>query len=300
MARTRDPFSVLKMKDTFDDCSETLYAAIRKQNPDINQDAFDMALRQLVISHGSSLSYSGMNGIIASIQEPAPMYIEAADVLVLARKAFTAGDLEESLKLFALSNDSDNADDLYDALALNNSKSEVGVIHASTVEDEESEEDENEDGGSDGNNYDVEDDDTPLYDLRNSDDENGGDYSESDDEDEGEDEGESSDEEEDDDEDEEVESVAKVIARSIRLHAEEDEVDNTSDDKTDTADDETEENEPNGGTSSGKFNANTGKPQSVESINKARMQRIAANKVSLNGTDASLAKAGRLQLKRAG
>lgn len=284
MARQREPFSILKMKEVFDDCSETLFTAIRKQNPDVSADALDMALRNVVMNYGSSLAYAPLNGVIASIQDAKPQYIQAADILVLARSEFTKGNHEEALKLFILSQDADNVEELFDAMALNNAKSELGEQSEGTpVEADESEE--NSDEEEDDENWE----DTPLYQLSDPDQQNDGDNSmsaddedsEEDDENSEDDEGdEDSEEDSEDDEDsedseddeEDVMAKVRLVANRIRVKAEEE---NDSDEPEE--DEETEQKDP---------------------VEAKRLLRIAANKVSLDGTDKSRGRANQL-MKRA-
>jgi hypothetical protein len=271
MARQRDPFSILKMKDVFDDCSETLLAAIKKQNPDINADSFDMALRQVVMNFGSALAYGQLNGVIASIQDAKPQYIEAADMLILARNEFTKGNHEEALKLFILSQDADDVDELFDAMALNNAKSELGENEETPVQADESDENEDEDESSDDEDWE----DTPLYNLADPDQENDGDNDSDDSSDDSDEDDSDEDDSEDDSDEDEVMAKVRLVAKTIRVKA-----DSDNDDEDESDQDENSEPEED----------------TVEA--KLRLTRIAANKVSMDGTDKSRARASQL-MKRA-
>ena len=168
---TKD-FSLLNMKDAYDEASESLYSAIRDQNPDVNFDSFDMQLRQLIMSMGrSSINGPGYYDSIASLakaEEPTrPVYSQAGDFLTLAYETFNRGDRKTSLKLFEEALSVDDMPDLMRAIAINNSKSEVGVLS----DDDDSDMDKSSDDKNEEDDDEEEEDLTPLVNISDIDEE---------------------------------------------------------------------------------------------------------------------------------
>jgi hypothetical protein len=171
-------FSLINMKETFDDASEALFEAVQKQNPVVDFDQFDMELRQLVMRYGRGGYSSSLAEVTASLENTAPVYIEAGDILVLARQAWASKQYEESLKMFATAMEADGIDELTEAISINNRKSEIGEITAASKDntEEDSEDDSEEDSkdnldGASEEDEDIVDDDTSVDDAPDEDDE---------------------------------------------------------------------------------------------------------------------------------
>jgi hypothetical protein len=264
--KTKD-FSLLNIKDTFDESSESLLGAIQKYNPNVDLDAFDMELRQLVMRYGRGGYTTSLAESTASLEETKPVFIEAGDVLVLAHEAWKNGHKKEALKLFVTAQDCDGMNDLMDAIHLNNSKSAIGTVASSNSDDDSEEDNSDEESNESAEEENAEgEDDTDIFPI-------------ADDEEDNED---KDDDETDDDMDSTIANLASIsgdadaiVEKATKLVKDPDEADDD-----DNSSSENDERVPMGNVSSKRVEAS--------------LRLAAANKLSLTGTKQDREKARRV------
>lgn len=137
-------FSILNMKDDYEEAFETLLKAMVNQNPDIDADQFDMRLRSLISDTGGRSNFDGFS-TLASEQVVQPVYSLAGDILSVAHAVFTNGDRKQAHELFESAMNESDIDILIDAIQTNNKNSPYGLIAADEDESDEKPSDETSD-----------------------------------------------------------------------------------------------------------------------------------------------------------
>lgn len=156
-------FSIANMRDDYDAASQGLFEAMASQNPNIDFDDFDMALRKLVMSFGGEKPF--MSPAYASLVEaatseaPQSVYSETADILLLAFDAHRKNERRDARQLFEAAMDCSDAEVLLEALAMNNKNTTLNVQAADDDEDNNEDEDESTDNGEEPPTVDLNDED---------------------------------------------------------------------------------------------------------------------------------------------
>lgn len=151
-------FSILNMKDDYEEAFEILLKAMTQQNPSIDADSFDFKLRQVISSIGNNNQYG--NDVFASIANEQPVqtiYSASGDLISMAYEAHLSGDTKQVMDIIESAFGEKDVETLIDAIQINNKRSVIGVQSDESDDsgDSDSKPDDSDDSDEDEDNAEI-------------------------------------------------------------------------------------------------------------------------------------------------
>jgi hypothetical protein len=139
----RGKFKVSGLRDVLLQCADMLYKAISKQNPEVDQDDVEDALRALVRQLGASAPAEDTEAT-ASVHDDRPDYNLAADILAIAHEHHQNKDFRTAFKMFSTAMDAEGMEELIAGIKEMNANTTLAdtadAMSDDDVEEEESDE----------------------------------------------------------------------------------------------------------------------------------------------------------------